>query len=105
MDRLKRSRSSPTGETPHQQHKKRSSISQAGKARSSRKELFPGRSTKNVKRFVWSDMEHSALVGFLILHRGSDKWCVGKSGDLWDSAARHIKNRTGLQNLRSGEKS
>ena len=54
-------------------------------------------------REAWSDLESSALVEFLLLHRSGDKWTCEKDIAFWEQAARHVKMRANYSFLRSGE--
>ena len=51
----------------------------------------------------WSDLECSALVEFIIITKGSQVWPFDKQLDFWESAARHIVQRTGIEIQRTGE--
>ncbi len=79
----KRPRSSPTGSTPKQREKRREVAS------FSRKKL----SFTNDRS--WNDFECSALVEFIIITKGGQVWPFDKQLDFWESAARHIVQRTG----------
>lgn len=85
----KRSRGTPTGETPIRTDKKRPT--------GTRRSLL-GQFSE-----TWSDLELSALVEFILMSRDGNKWPMEKTIQLWDAAARHVKQRAGSATLRTGE--
>ncbi len=93
----KRGRSSPTGLTPCQQVKK-----QSFQVRGAKKQLFPECGTVSQESTAWSDMECSALVEFLLLHRENYKWPMEKTPSLWKSASMHVQQRTKTSRARTG---
>ena len=88
----KRPRSSPTGCTPKQREKRRE-VATFGR----RKLSF------NTNSQSWSDLECSALVEFIIITKGGQVWPFDKQLDFWESAARHVVQRTGIEIQRTGE--
>ena len=51
----------------------------------------------------WNDLECSALVEFIIITKGGQAWPFDKKLDFWESAARHIVQRTSIKMQRTGE--
>ena len=51
----------------------------------------------------WNDLECSALVEFIIITKGGQVWPFDKQLDFWESAARHVVQRTGNEMQRTGE--
>lgn len=49
----------------------------------------------------WQEVEEKALVEFILLYGNGDSWPATKDWKYWDSAAKFIQERSGLQ-LRSG---
>jgi len=54
-------------------------------------------------REIWTDLETSALVEFLLLHRSGNKWIFEEDIAFWEQAVRHIKMRADSRVLRSGK--
>ena len=50
----------------------------------------------------WNDLECSALIEFIIT-KGGQVWSFDKELDFWESAARHVVQRTGIEIQRTGE--
>ena len=82
----KRPRSSPTGCTPKQSEKRREPDHIV--ASYSRKKLLFASDRS------WNDLECSALVEFIIITKGGQVWPFDKQLDFWESAAKHIAQRT-----------
>lgn len=49
----------------------------------------------------WQEVEEKALVEFILLYGNGDSWPATKDVKYWDSAAKFIQERSGLQ-LRTG---
>ena len=95
-DREKQPRgSSPTGVTPRAKEKR-----------------FAGGSKEIVKTRrrlpfiittdVWSDVEQSALVEFILLHKPGTSWPTDKNMSFWDAAATFVHIRSNSSKLRTG---
>ena len=51
---------------------------------------------------VWSDVEQSALVEFILLHKPGTSWPTDKNMSFWDAAATFVHTRSKSNNLRTG---
>ena len=69
------------------------------KQKEKRRENRPQASKKRLNFSVnkRSDFECSALVEFVIAKKGGQAWPFGKESEFWESAAEHIKQRTGSE--------
>ena len=88
----KRPRSSLTGCTPKQREKRREPEVAA----------FSQKKLSFTNERSWNDLECSALVEFIIITKGGQVWPFDKQLDFWESAARHIVQRTSIETQRTG---
>ncbi len=105
----KRPRGSPSGVTPLQQEKRAAAeprdvvMRRKGPkkdARSRKRLSFTSGSAAD----PWSEIEDSALVEFILLHRPGQGWPSDRSPSFWDSAADFVRMRSGSGVLRTGKR-
>ena len=95
----KRPRGLPTGYTPLQIGKR---STKEPKERDSADRQLRRRRLAFAKTDAWSDIEQSALVEFILLHKPGRSWPAEQDCKFWDAAAEYVAMRSKRDVLRSG---
>ena len=99
--RKKRSRGSPTGNTPQQKSKQPVIHEFKGAQLSKRRLTYGDDKKKSSSRYTtvdnWSLAEERALVQFILLHCDGTSWISSKKTKFWESASEFVHSVCGIK--------